>query len=388
MAAEDDSEIVIEGYVQGKQSWWDNKCSVYLQDENGGYFLYELACSEEDFARLTVGTKIRVTGYKASWAGLHEVAAGATFEIIEGSYVAEPIDVTDKLGTDLRYKNLVPLKFAEYMEYEDFDRTFESDPAQFADIKTIFHLGACSATTEKDCTYLIHNNYEYTKKLAAFSLENGARFVYASSAATYGNGENGMDDEGDILPLKPLNMYGYSKHLFDLHALRNGYLNKITGIKYFNVFGPNENHKAHMVSMVFRAFNQIRETGGVKLFKSYKPEYADGCQMRDFLGAKEAAAITVHLAQNEEATGLVNVGAGKARTWLELVRPIFAAMGVPENIEFVDMPESLRAQYQYFTQAKIDKLTRLGGAQYLVPLEESVTDYVKNYLIPDKHLGE
>ncbi|MBQ6705811.1 MAG: ADP-glyceromanno-heptose 6-epimerase [Opitutales bacterium] len=296
--------------------------------------------------------------------------------------------VTDKLGTDLRYKNLVPLKFAEYMEYEDFDRAFESDPAQFADIKTIFHLGACSATTEKDCTYLIHNNYEYTKKLAKFALENGARFVYASSAATYGNGENGMDDEGDILPLKPLNMYGYSKHLFDLHALRNGYLNKITGIKYFNVFGPNENHKAHMVSMVFRAFNQIRETGGVKLFKSYKPEYSDGCQMRDFLGAKEAAAITVHLAQNEEATGLVNVGAGKARTWLELVRPIFAAMGVPEKIEFIDMPESLRAQYQYFTQAKIDKLTRLGGAQYLVPLEESVTDYVKNYLIPDKHLGE
>ncbi|MBQ8446127.1 MAG: NAD-dependent epimerase/dehydratase family protein, partial [Opitutales bacterium] len=118
--------------------------------------------------------------------------------------------VTDKLGSDLRYKNLVPLKFAEYMEYEDFDRALESDPAQFADIKTIFHLGACSATTEKDCTYLIHNNYEYTKKLAAFALANGARFVYASSAATYGNGENGMDDEGDILPLKPLNMYGYS----------------------------------------------------------------------------------------------------------------------------------------------------------------------------------
>ena len=159
--------------------------------------------------------------------------------------------VTDKLGTDLRFRNLVPLKFAEYMEYEDFDRALENDPARFADVKTVFHLGACSATTEKDCTYLIHNNYEYTKKLAAFALGNGARFVYASSAATYGNGENGMDDEAPIEPLKPLNMYGYSKHLFDLHALRNGYLNKITGVKYFNVFGPNENHKANMVSMVF-----------------------------------------------------------------------------------------------------------------------------------------
>lgn len=296
--------------------------------------------------------------------------------------------VTDKLGEDLRYRNLVPLKFADYMEYEDFDARRESAPELFSEIKTIFHLGACSATTEKDCTYLVHNNYEYTKGLAAWALMNGARFVYASSAATYGNGENGMDDEAPIAPLKPLNMYGYSKHLFDLHALHNGYLDAITGIKYFNVFGPNENHKAGMVSMVYRAFHQIKESGSVKLFKSYKPEYKDGCQMRDFLGAKEAAAITVHLAQNPKATGLFNVGAGKARTWLELVRPIFKAMGVPEKIEYIEMPESLRAQYQYFTQAKIDKLARFAGTQFLVPLEESVTDYVKNYLLPDKHLGE
>ncbi len=295
--------------------------------------------------------------------------------------------VTDKLGADLRFRNLVPLHFEEYMEFEDFDCARERDPKAFADIKTVFHLGACSATTEKDCTYLIHNNYEYTKNLAAWALGNGARFVYASSAATYGNGENGMDDEAPITALKPLNMYGYSKHLFDLHALHNGYADKITGIKYFNVFGPNENHKANMVSMVYRAFHQILETGTVKLFKSYKLEYADGCQKRDFLGAKEAAAITVHLAQNENATGLVNVGAGKAQTWLDLVNPIFAAMGKPANIEFVEMPESLRAQYQYYTCAKIDKLARLGGTQFLVPLEESVTDYVKNYLIPDRHLS-
>ncbi|MCR5183763.1 MAG: ADP-glyceromanno-heptose 6-epimerase [Opitutales bacterium] len=300
----------------------------------------------------------------------------------------ENILVTDKLGTDFRYKNLVPLHFAEYMEYEDFDRALEKDPGQFSDIRTIFHLGACSSTTEKDCTYLVHNNYEYTKKMAAFALGQGARFVYASSAATYGDGSNGMDDEGPIAGLKPLNMYGYSKHLFDLHALRNGYADKICGVKYFNVFGPNENHKDSMVSMVFRAFNQIKETGGVKLFKSYKPEYKDGEQKRDFLGAKEAAAITVHLAQNLEANGLVNVGSGKARTWLDLVRPIFKAMGVPEKIEFVEMPEHIKRQYQYFTEAKISKLERLGGAQYLVPLEESVSDYVLNYLLPDKHLGE
>ena len=143
-----------------------------------------------------------------------------------------------------------------------------------------------------------------------------------------------------------------------------------------------------MVSMVYRAFQQIKETGRVKLFKSYKPEYKDGEQMRDFLGAKEVAAITVHLAQNLDANGLVNVGSGQARTWLDLVRPIFKAMGVPENIEFVEMPEHIKRQYQYFTQAKITKLERLGGAKYLVPLEESVSDYVLNYLVPDKHLGE
>ncbi len=296
--------------------------------------------------------------------------------------------VTDKLGEDLRYKNLVPLKFQDYMEFYDFDVRRETNPELFADIKTIFHLGACSTTTERNCTYLIHNNYEYTKSLATWALKKKARFVYASSAATYGNGENGMDDEAPIEPLKPLNMYGYSKHLFDLHALHNGYLNAITGIKYFNVFGPNENHKANMVSMVYRAYFQIRETGKVKLFKSYKPEYKDGCQMRDFLGAKEAAAITVHLAQNPKATGLFNVGAGKARTWLDLVRPIFATLGLPMDVEFIEMPESLRAQYQYFTQAKIDKLARFGGDKFLVPLEESVADYVKNYLVPDKHLGE
>lgn len=300
----------------------------------------------------------------------------------------ENILVTDKLGTDFRYKNLVPLRFAEYLEYEDFDRALADEPELFADIKTVFHLGACSATTEKDCTYLIHNNYEYTKNLAEFALAQGARFVYASSAATYGDGSNGMDDEAPIVGLKPLNMYGYSKHLFDLHALRNGYADKICGIKYFNVFGPNENHKDNMVSMVYRAFQQIKETGRVKLFKSYKPEYKDGEQMRDFLGAKEAAAITVHLAQNLDANGLVNVGSGQARTWLDLVRPIFKAMGVPENIEFVEMPEHIKRQYQYFTQAKITKLERLGGAKYLVPLEESVSDYVLNYLVPDKHLGE
>ncbi len=296
--------------------------------------------------------------------------------------------VTDKLGEDLRFKNLVPLKFAEYMEFEDFEARKEAAPELFDDISTIFHLGACSATTEKNCTFLVHNNYEYTKALAAWALMKGARFVYASSAATYGNGENGMDDEAPIEPLKPLNMYGYSKHLFDLHAFKNGYLDAITGIKYFNVFGPNENHKANMVSMVFRAFQQIKASGTVKLFKSYKPEFADGCQKRDFLGAKAAAAITVHLAQNEYATGLFNVGAGTARTWLELVRPIFKAMNVPEKIEFIEMPETLREQYQYFTQAKIDKLARFGGTQFLVPLEKSVEDYVKNYLVPDKHLGE
>lgn len=297
--------------------------------------------------------------------------------------------VTDMLGTDEKYRNLVPLMFDDYMEGDDFLRRLEEKPVQFADIRTVFHLGACSATTEKDSRYLVRNNYEYTKILAEWALAKRARFAYASSAATYGDGAHGMDDMSpDIGRLRPLNMYGYSKHMFDLHARRRGYLTDIVGLKYFNVFGPNEDHKAHMVSMVWRAFHQIRAEGRVRLFKSDRPEYRDGEQMRDFVYVKDAVAMSVHLACNPTAGGLYNIGSGKARTWLDLMRAIFRALGKPECIEFIDMPAELKAKYQYFTEADIRKVRSAGYDRELWSLEDAVADYVKNHLVPDKRLGE
>lgn len=293
--------------------------------------------------------------------------------------------VSDFLGRDEKFKNLVPLRFADYLEADDLLEELED----IDDLSAIFHLGACSATTEKDCRYLIQNNYEYTKVLADYALEKGARFIYASSAATYGDGAEGMDDtDPDLNRLRPLNMYGYSKHLFDLYAQRQGWLDQIVGMKYFNVFGPNEDHKSDMRSVVHKAFAQIRETGQVNLFKSYHKDYADGEQMRDFLYVKDAIDMTLHLAETPEANGLFNLGSGQANTWKALVTPIFEALELPARIEFIDMPVSLREKYQYYTKADTAKLQASGYAGCKFTLADAVKDYVRNYLKPNKKLGD
>jgi len=294
------------------------------------------------------------------------------------------IVVADLLGKDEKWKNLAPLKFADYLEGD----TLLARLDQFKDVTTIFHMGACSSTTETDAAYLIRNNFEFTKTLAYFAISGDRRFVYASSAATYGAISESLPESTPLATLRPLNMYGYSKHLFDCHAERAGILDKITGLKYFNVFGPNENHKGDMRSVVYKAFYQIQQTGAVSLFKSYKPEYPDGGQMRDFLYVKDAAAATVFLAENIEGGGLFNIGSGEPHTWLDLVNPIFAALGREPNIKFVDMPESLRPKYQYFTSAHIGKLREAGFSQKITPLADAVSDYVKNYLVTGLHLGD
>ncbi|WP_309381862.1 ADP-glyceromanno-heptose 6-epimerase [Cerasicoccus frondis] len=299
----------------------------------------------------------------------------------------DDILVADFLGEDEKWKNLVPLKYADYVEADDLVEMLDDE--FLSEIDTVLHLGACSATTERDARYLIHNNFEYTKELAYWALSKEARFVYASSAATYGDGAQGMDDQlEDLHSLRPLNMYGYSKHMFDLYAQREGFLNQIVGLKYFNVYGPNEDHKGDMRSVVHKAFGQIQETGGVKLFKSYHPDYEDGGQMRDFLYVKDAVAMTLHLAEAESAGGLYNLGSGQANTWVSLVTPIFEALNLPVNIEFTEMPEQLRGKYQYFTQADTAKLqgSGFGGCQFT--LSEAVKDYVSHYLAPDKRLGD
>jgi ADP-L-glycero-D-manno-heptose 6-epimerase len=297
----------------------------------------------------------------------------------------DDILVTDFLGKGSdKFKNLVGLRFDDYLEADCFINQLEERSSAFADVSVIFHLGACSSTTERNNRYLIENNYEYTKRLAHWAVERGVRFLYASSAATYGDGKQGMlDEEGSLSDLRPLNMYGYSKHLFDLYAQRHGLLKNIVGLKYFNVFGPNENHKGDMRSLVNKAFYQIKETGRVELFKSYNSHYRDGEQRRDFLYIKDAVAMTLYLAEEEALSGLFNVGSGKANTWIDLVTPIFHAMNKGVNIEFIGMPEQLREKYQYYTRADITKLRASGYIHRVTALEEAVFDYVKNYLLPD-----
>ncbi|MDQ2992693.1 MAG: ADP-glyceromanno-heptose 6-epimerase [Candidatus Eremiobacteraeota bacterium] len=299
----------------------------------------------------------------------------------------DDILVVDRLDTTEKWKNLVPLRFADYLDADDFELHILDDAGAFADVRAIFHLGACSSTTEADADYLIRNNYEYTKRLAGWAIERGVRMVYASSAATYGALEANLSDECELATLRPLNMYAYSKHLFDLYAARNGWSDSLCGVKYFNIFGPNEQHKADMRSIVHKAFGQIVTGGSIRLFKSYRPEFADGEQERDFLYVKDAAEMTVHLAQSGTG-GLVNVGSGTPHTWLELVRPIFRAMGVTERIEFIDMPESLRGKYQYSTCARIERIRESGYDASITPLDQAVTEYVTDYLIPDRRLDE
>jgi len=288
--------------------------------------------------------------------------------------------VVDHLGESPKWKNLRNLSFADYVEKDDFlEMVIENKlPAR---IEAVFHLGACSSTTETNASYLIKNNYEYSKLLARWTAAAGIHFIYASSAATYGDGEAGFgDDEEKIESLRPLNMYGYSKQLFDLWARRTGLLKKIVGLKYFNVFGPNEYHKADMRSFVLKAFEQINAAGRVCLFKSYKSEYANGEQVRDFLYIKDAVDMTLFFLDNPKLTGLYNIGAGRARSWNDLVKAVFAAMGKKPDIEYIEMPESIRNQYQYFTQADITKFRKAGYKKQITPLEDAIKDYVQNYL--------
>ncbi len=299
----------------------------------------------------------------------------------------EDILIVDILGKDQRWKNLRGLRFADYMEADDFSQMVSESDIEM-DLEAIFHMGACSDTTEKDCSYLVKNNYEFSKLLAGWALEMDARFIYASSAATYGDGSLGFsDDEALLETLRPLNMYGYSKQMFDLWCKRQGLLDRFVGLKYFNVFGPNEYHKANMRSFVMKAFEQINETGGVKLFRSHRPDFADGQQLRDFIYIKDTVDITLFFLQQPQLGGIYNVGTGSARNWNDLAKATFAAMGKEPNIEYIPMPQTLQDKYQYYTQADISKIRAAGYGKDSISLEEAIGDYVKNYLLKDDYLG-
>ena len=294
----------------------------------------------------------------------------------------------DHLGTSEKWKNLRALRFTDYMERDTFmEYLLQGDILD--GVQGIIHMGACSSTTETDATYLVHNNFEYTKTLAELAAAKGIRFIYASSAATYGDGEQGYkDDESQIEKLRPLNMYGYSKQMFDLWAKKNGLLKEITGVKFTNVYGPNELHKGGMRSMVCRSFEQIRDNGCVNLFKSYHPDYADGEQKRDFLYVKDAVDMVLFLLERKNLTGLYNIGSGKAETWNQLASAAYAAMGREVKINYIEMPEHLKGKYQYYTCADMAKMRAAGYTKKPTSLEDAIKDDIQVYLQPGKFLGD
>ncbi len=293
------------------------------------------------------------------------------------------IIIVDVLDETEKWKNLVNLKFAEYEDRDGFIKGIVYDEKEYRDsIEGIIHMGACSSTTEKNAAFLMENNYKYSQYLAEWCARNDKKFVYASSGATYGDGKLGFSDDHAITErLRPLNMYGYSKHLFDLWAIRAGIIEKAAGLKYFNVYGPNEYHKSDMRSVAHKAFGQIKSEGKLRLFKSYKEGIKDGGQMRDFIYIKDAVNMTLFIYDNN-LKGLINVGTGKARSFYDMAIAIFKAMGRETNIEYIDMPGDIKDKYQYFTEADMGKLIKTAKYQEKIfSLEEGIEDYVKSYLM-------
>ena len=290
------------------------------------------------------------------------------------------IVVVDAAGADREWKNLAGKSYLDYLEKGAFIRSIEAGSFP-TNVKAVFHIGACSSTTEQNAAYLKDNNLEYSKTLASWALNNAIPFFYASSAATYGDGAQGYaDDEAKVPSLRPLNLYGQSKQDFDLWLLNNKLLDRVVGWKYFNVFGPNEYHKADMRSMVLKGYEQIKRDGRLRLFKSYRPEYKDGGQKRDFVYVKDVIDIMFEFYRHPAVKGLYNVGAGLPRSWNDLARAIFSALKMKPVIEYIEMPEILKDKYQYYTEANLSKLKKTGLPLKITSLEDAVADYVRNYL--------
>ena len=288
--------------------------------------------------------------------------------------------VVDNLGVSEKWRNLVRKRITSYLHKDQFLDLLSQDLVE-SPIEAIIHLGACTSTTEQDAEYLLQNNFSYSQLLCEWALEKDIRFIYASSAATYGDGKRGFSDDNETsLGLEPLNGYGLSKQLFDQWAIGNKLDDQICGLKFFNVFGPNEYHKGDMASVVYKAFNQIVDRGSVQLFRSYDPKYKDGEQLRDFIYVRDCVDVIWWLLNNPAVNGIYNLGTGKARSWNDLVGAAFGALSKPTAITYIDMPEILRAKYQYFTEAKMDKLWAAGYTTPFTSLEDGVADYVVNYL--------
>lgn len=290
--------------------------------------------------------------------------------------------IVDNLGSGMKWKNLVGLEFSEVMTPDDFMNSIIEHGRLPEETDAVVHMGACSSTTERDADYLLANNFEFTRSLAKTAAAQNIRILAASSAATYGDGEQGCDDSAlNLHKLRPLNMYGYSKLLFDQWAAKTGLLDSIASLRFFNVYGPNEYHKDDMASMVFKSFQKVRDEGRLDLFRSHRPDYKDGEQLRDFVYVKDIVDCMWWLIEHPEANGIFNMGTGSEETWLELAGAVFAALGKPVDIRFIDMPESIRGQYQYRTKADISRLRAAGYKGAFRPVAEGVRDYITNHLM-------
>lgn len=293
----------------------------------------------------------------------------------------EDIIIVDNISTTDKWLNIRNKKYIEYVHKNELR---EKLPA-YENVTAVIHMGAQSSTTEKDFDYLWKNNFEYTKYLWNYCAEKQISFIYASSAATYGDGAEGFDDRMDIDKLLPLNGYGYSKQLFDLWVKHQAtvFPKQHVGLKFFNVYGPNEYFKGSMASMIFHGYKQIQESGKVKLFRSYNPDYEDGGQLRDFVYVKDICSVILWFIQNPEVNGLFNVGTGRAQSFKELAGATFHALGLEPNIEYIDMPEYLQKKYQYYTKAELCQLREAGYKKEFMDLEEGAKDYVIEHLLKD-----
>lgn len=288
------------------------------------------------------------------------------------------IIIVDNVSETDKWMNMRNKKYIKYVHKSKF---LEELPT-YDNVEAIVHMGAQSSTTERNFDYLWENNFEYTKALWNYCAEQHISFIYASSAATYGDGSLGFDDHMDIDQLLPLNGYGYSKQLFDQWVKHQAKIfpAQYCGLKFFNVYGPNEYFKGSMASMVFHGFNQIKETGKVKLFKSCNPHYTDGGQLRDFVYVKDICKVIMWLLGNKQVSGLFNVGTGRAQSFAELAEATFHALDLEPNIEYIDMPEKLRGKYQYYTKAEMSKLYAAGYPYKFMDVETGVRDYVQEHL--------
>lgn len=290
------------------------------------------------------------------------------------------IIAVDQFGHAAKEKNLIGTKISERVDREHFMSWLDKN---YNRVRFIFHIGAKTDTAEFDTVLLNRMNTQYTKDIWLRCVQYNIPLVYASSAATYGLGENGYDDdESKIHLLKPLNPYGQSKQDLDMWAMQQKEKPRFwVGLKFFNVYGPNEYHKGRMASVIWHAFNQISKTGKMKLFRSHNPQFKDGEQMRDFVYVKDVVDVCLFWMSHQKNSGIYNLGSGKARTFLDLVKSVFKAMNKKENIEFVDTPADIRDKYQYFTEANMQKLKSIGYSTPFHTLEEGTQDYVRNYLM-------